>query len=69
MRRDTGFARSEDGVDAVDAFNRRAARAGLAFVAGHRRVVKIKAAGALHEIAAGRRHIAQLRRCAGENRA
>ena len=42
-------------------------RARLAFVAGRRRVVEISAARALQEIAARRRHVAQLLRGAGQN--
>ena len=69
MHRDAGLAGAEDGMHAVDAGNRGAAAAGLAFVAGRRGVVEIIAARPLQQIAAGRRHIAQLRRRAGEDRA
>ena len=69
MRRDAGFAGAEDRIDAVDALDRRAAAAGLAFVAGRRGVIEIEAARALQEIAAGRRHVAQLLRGAGQDRA
>ena len=69
MRRDAGIARAEDRVHAVDAVDRRAAAAGLALVARRRGVIKIVAARPLQEIAAGRRHVAQLLRGAGEDRA
>ena len=69
MRGDAGLARAEDRVDAVEAVDRRAAAAGLALVAGRGRVVEIEAARPLQEIAAGRRHVAQLLRGAGQDRA
>ena len=69
MHRDAGFARAEDGVHAVEAADGRAARAGLAFVAGRRNVVEVGAARALQEVAADRRHVAQLLRGAGQQRA
>ena len=55
----------EDGVHAVDAFQRAAAGAGLALVAGHGRVVEVGAAGALQHIAAHGGHVAQLGRSPG----
>ena len=48
---------------------RGAAAARLALIAGRRGVVEVRAARALQEIAAGRGHVAQLRRSAGEDRA
>ena len=42
---------------------------GCALVAGRHRVVEVKAPRALHEIAAGRCHVAQLLRRAGQDRA
>ena len=69
MRGDAGFARAEDGVHAVEPGDRGAAAAGLALVAGRRGVVEVIAAGALQQVAAGRGHVAQLRRGAGEDRA
>ena len=69
MRRNAGFARAEDRVHAVEAGDGGAAAAGLALIAGRRDVVKIIAARALQKIAAGRRHVAQLRRGAGQDRA
>ena len=69
MNGDAAFARAENGVDAVLAFERGAARAGLALVAGGERgVVKVMAARSLQEVAAHRGHVAQLRRGAGEER-
>jgi hypothetical protein len=56
-------------VLAVDARNRRAAAPRLALVARHRGVVEIEAACPLQQIAAGRRHVAQLLRGAREDRA
>ena len=69
MRRDAGVARAEDRVHAVEALDGGAAAAGLAFVAGRRGVIEIGAARALQEIAAGRRHVAQLLRRACQDRA
>ena len=69
MRRDAGLAGAEDRVDAVEAVDRRAAAAGLALVAGRRRVVEVGAARALQQVAAGRRHVAQLLRGARQDRA
>ena len=47
---------------------RRAARAGLALVAGHVAVVEIEAARALQQVAAGRRLVAELAGGAREQR-
>src|SRR5437588_12953706 len=61
VRRDTLIALTENGVNAIVSFQRAAAAPGIAFVAlRKRRVVKIIAARPLHEIAADRRHVAQL---------
>src|SRR4051812_881486 len=69
MRGDAGLAGAEDRVDPVDAVDGGAAAAGRAFVARCGDVVEIEAARALQEIAAGRGHVAQLLRRAGQNRA
>ena len=69
MRRDAGLAGAEDRVDPIDAVDGRTAAAGLAFVARRRHVIEIKAARPLHQVAAGRRHIAKLLRGAGQDRA
>ena len=47
-------------MDAVEPFEGAAARAGLALVARHRRVVEVLAARALQKVPAVRRHVAQL---------
>src|SRR5258707_15774282 len=60
--------RSEDRVDPVDAVDGGAAAAGFALVAGRRAVIKIEAARPLQQVAAGRGHIAQLLRGAGQDR-
>ena len=62
VRGDTRFARAHDREVAIEAVDRRAAAAGLAFVARLIGVVKIGAAGALEQIARGRRLVAQLPR-------
>ena len=64
--RDAMFARAEDGERAVAAGDGRAAGPGLALVAGHRGVAEIHAARSLEQVAGSRRHVAKLRRCAGE---
>jgi hypothetical protein len=64
---DAVFARAEDRVHAVDAVDRRAAAARRAFVARRARVVEVQAARSLQQVAAGRGHVAQLRRSAGED--
>src|SRR5690242_14985870 len=59
MHRDAIRARAEDGVDAVVALERGAARAWMTLVAGAEGgVVKVVAARALQEVAADRRHVA-----------
>src|SRR5438105_10841926 len=66
MHGDAALARAEDRVHAVVAFERRAARAGGALVAGgERRVIEVATARALKEVATDARHVAQLRRGAG----
>ena len=67
MRRDAGLAGAEDRVHAVEALDGRAAAAGLALVAGRRGVIEVGAARALQQVAAGRRHVAQLLRGAGQD--
>ena len=69
MRRDAGLAGAEDRVHAIEPLNGRAAAARLALIAGRRGVVEIQASRPLQQVAAGRRHVAQLRGGAGENRA
>ena len=67
MRGDAMFAGAEDRVHAVDTADRRAAAARLALVAWRARVVEIEAARSLQQVAAGRGHVAQLLRSAGED--
>ncbi len=69
MGRNAGLARAEDRVHAVEPVAGGAAAAGLALIARRRRVVEVVAARALQQIAAGRCHVAQLLRRAGEDRA
>ena len=69
MGGDAGVAGAEDRVLPAEAADGGAAAAGLAFVAGLVGVVEIGAAGALQQIAGGRRLVAQLPRSAGEQRA
>jgi hypothetical protein len=68
MGRDAGFAGAEDCVATIEAADGRAAAAGLAFVARHCRIVEIGATRPLQQVAAGRRHVAQLCRSAGKDR-
>ena len=63
---DALVAGAEEGVHAVEAVDGRAAGAGLALVAGIGGVAEIGAAGALHEVAGGGGHVAELRGSAGE---
>ena len=67
MRRDARLAGAEDRVDAIDPFDRRAAAAGLTFVARRSRVIEVEAARALQQVAACRRHVAQLLRGASQD--
>ena len=60
VRGDAALRGAEHGVVAIEAVSRVAALAGRAFVAARGIVVEIEAAGALHEIAADRRHVADL---------
>lgn len=69
VRRDAGVAGAEDGVHAILAVDGGAAAARLALIAGRRCIVEVAAARALQEVAARRRHIAQLLRSAGHDRA
>src|SRR3981189_1050803 len=62
---DAMLAAAEDSLRAVDARDRAAARARLALVAGHGDVPEIHAAGALKQVSACRRLVAQLGRCPG----
>src|SRR5262245_37177621 len=68
MGGDTGLRRAEDGVHAIEAFDRVTACAGGAFVTARMRIVEVVTARALHEVATCRRHIANLSRCAVQNR-
>ena len=69
MRGDAGIAGPEDRVHPVEAVDRRAAAAWLALVARRRHVIEVVAARSLQQIAAGRCHVAQLLRGAGQDRA
>ena len=60
------LASAEDGQHSVVTADGRASGARLAFIAGMRRVAEVWTASALQQIAAGRRHIAQLGRRPGE---
>ena len=66
--RNAMFARTEDGQTAVCSSNRRAARAGLTFVARHIGSAEIHAACALQQVASGSRHVSKLRRRTAQNR-
>ena len=55
-------------MDAVDPADGRTAAARLPLVARRARVIKIQAPGPLKQIAAGRGHVAKLRRSAGQDR-
>jgi hypothetical protein len=68
MRRDAALAPSHDGVQPVVAAAGIAARARIALIAGAGDVVEIRAARTLQEIASDGGGIAQLRRCAGQQR-
>src|SRR5262245_27062301 len=68
MCREATLAPSQDGGQPVVAAACVAARAGIAFVAGARRVVEIGAARPLQEIAADGGSIAQLPRGSGQQR-
>ena len=63
------IAGAEDGVTPIEALDGGATAARLALIAGRRRVVEVRASRALHEVAAGRRHIAELLGGAGHDRA
>ena len=65
--RDAGVAAADHAPAGANAADRRAARAGLALVAGHVGVVEIRAARALEQVARGRRLVAQLARGAGDD--
>ena len=66
---DAVLAGAEDRVDAVDAADAPGSRVpGLALVAGRGGVVEVVAARALQQVAAVGRHVAQLRRGAGQDR-
>ena len=68
MGGDAGVRRAEDGVHAIEAFERVTACAGGAFVAARMRIVEVVTARALHEVATCRRHIANLSGRAVQNR-
>ena len=57
---DAMFRRPQDRMVARHPANGRTARAGVALVAGHAAVIEIGTARALHQVAAGGRHVAQL---------
>src|SRR5207302_2839277 len=63
---DAGLALAEHRMNAIVTADRRATAARLALVAWKRRVVEVVATRPLHEIAASRRHVAQLRACSLE---
>ena len=62
IRCDAMLARAKDRETAIEAIDRRATRARLALVARHRGVAEIDATRPLQQVAAGRGHIANLRR-------
>ena len=73
MGGDTCIARAEDRMYPVDTADRGAARSGLPLVAVRGRVVKVRAARALQQVAADRCLVSQLPRrpgdqCLGEHR-
>ena len=68
MGGDAGVAGAEDGMHAVDAADGGAAGAGIALVAVRGRVVEVGAAGALQQVAADGRLVAQLAGGAGDER-
>ena len=64
---DAVLARAQDRVHAVEAVDRGTAGPRLALVAGRGRVVEVGAARPLHQVAARRRHVAELRRGARQD--
>jgi len=68
MRGDAGVASAQDRVDPVDSTDRGTTRARVALVACGRRVIEVRAARTLQQIAANGRLVSQLTRCAGEQR-
>jgi hypothetical protein len=60
MGGDAVLARAEDRVRPVDTADRRAAGTGVPLVAGSGRIVEVRAAGALQQVAADGRLVAQL---------
>src|SRR5205085_8691028 len=67
MRRHTGRRCAKDGMVAVEAVQRVAPAARHALVAARGIVIEIETAGPLHDVAANRRHVADLARSAGNN--
>jgi len=65
---DTVCAAAEHGMNAVVSLECRTAGSGLALVAGSGGVAEVITPRPLQQIAAGGRHVADLSRCAGENR-
>jgi hypothetical protein len=65
---DAVFTRAKDGKRSIVTANRGTSCARLALVARMRRIAEVHAAGALQQVARRRCHVAQLRRCAGEQR-
>ena len=68
MRCNAVLTRAQDGMDAVVPIDRRAARPGMALVAGVGGIAKVIAARALQEVPPGRRHVAELRRSPRQQR-
>lgn len=68
MHRDARLAGAENRMHAVVPLQGRTAAAGLALVAGHARVVEVRAARALQQVARGRRLVADLPRSASQQR-
>ena len=69
MRRDAVLTSAQDGMNAVEARERRAARARIALVAGFRDVIEVVTARSLQQVPRSRRFVPQLSARAGYNRA
>src|SRR5207248_4436898 len=69
MRGDAMLTATQHGMDAIETFQRGAARAWLSLVASRiRRIAKVIATRTLHQVAASCRHVAELCRCACKER-
>src|SRR6266699_3301425 len=68
MRRETRLACAEDRVVPMMAVTGGTTCAGHALVARPMDIAEVGAAGTLQQVAADRRHIPKLRRCAGQDR-